>query len=902
MKKALLLLLGLILAVGLNAAEYGLYREASPVRYSVTSGEVAVRAAASMKARRVKTINGGDIVYVDREERIPAEGIMWVKVSGEDSYIPVRMLTVEKNPHYVHKVEHIQTNKSLVKFGFYDLPRWLAWTLLCMWVGFAFLMCFGMAIGGHLPPFGGLGQYPNIEKFVRNFDDKDQIEAIYGKFGMRKILFFNKEPYLIFLHIAASFVISFILTLLLFLLVGSLVWGACWVGNIVLVALYWIVLVGGYVGAGVAVLAAIFWVDGCLERIGFVSLAALLFWVASAINGAQGAMYGAGASMVEWGNRVFEVFNVFSLSIYIVKTYWFTALLIAVAPLALFLVCAVLFLTFAGILILCENLVMKRYNVEHPCPMCGRPSEPAIYLSHSKPLPVNLHPGMWGIFSITHPATGEKMPTLFLRGKDRLERQCGSCEDIISANIGVEKHVALAGVAKAGKSALLYRLVAEMLRIKVGNEKVCQFTDDLGEDEVVAKKFIKTIENGQKMTEFPPKTSDNRHKSLQLILSNPKSLLPYRFYINDVAGEVFRSKNSQNLETASFLKNTDVLVFVLDPFTVKSDELEYSARMKEWCQKNLPAGSKKQAQVDLKEAMDTLSNMLLHHRGRKESANIDLMFTYVKTDTGYLSGVDLNDQEALKHFAIVDMGLGQVIHDVSSFFKNVTFHAVSAVESAEVSGVGAFIDTIFDRLGISFKKVTSQQLEENRMKALEYEARRLAEEERYGMYKPKNPYSEGGLALGILLAFVFAIATVWVGGDINKSFQQKNYDAVLEQVEANMANLAEYDQIIKTISEAMAEKNLSQEHLQALAEKQSAVKTEKMRHIDSMMSVLYANIESVGGRLSNVEISARYGALDNLRSIKSKIEELELLIPQDEEFLGYKKKFESVIRRYKLSL
>ena len=38
------------------------------------------------------------------------------------------------------------------------------------------------------------------------------------------------------------------------------------------------------------------------------------------------------------------------------------------------------------------------------------------------------------------------------------------------------------------------------------------------------------------------------------------------------------------------------------------------------------------------------------------------------------------------------------------------------------------------------------------------------------------------------------------------------------------------------------------------------------------------------------------------QEIKSKIEELELLIPQDEEFLGYKKKFESVIRRYKLSL
>ena len=51
-----------------------------------------------------------------------------------------------------------------------------------------------------------------------------------------------------------------------------------------------------------------------------------------------------------------------------------------------------------------------------------------------------------------------------------------------------------------------------------------------------------------------------------------------------------------------------------------------------------------------------------------------------------------------------------------------------------------------------------------------------------------------------------------------------------------------------------------------------------------------------------MEISARYGALDNLRDIKSKIAELELLIPQDEEFIGYKDKFESIIKRYNINL
>lgn len=494
------------------------------------------------------------------------------------------------------------------------------------------------------------------------------------------------------------------------------------------------------------------------------------------------------------------------------------------------------------------------------------------------------------------------MPTLFLRGKDRLERQCASCDDIISANVGVEKHVAFAGVAKSGKSTLLYRVVAEMLRTKVGSESVCAFTDDLGDDEITAKKFLKTIEDGQKMKEFPVKTTDERHKSLQLIVSNPKSLLPYRLYVNDVAGEVFRSKNSQNLETASFLKNTGVLVFVLDPFTVKSDELEYSERMKAWCEQNIPAGAKKQSQIDVKEALDTLSNMLLHMQGRKESSNIDMMFTFVKTDTGYLSGVDLDDQEALKQFAIVDMGLGQVIHDLTHFFKNVTFHAVSAAESVDKSGVGAFVDGIFDRLGISFKKVTPQQLSQNKTKAVLEGVRKEAEEIRYRKYVQKKPYYEYGLTIGVAVAFVLAIFGVWIGSDITRSIQEKNYQAVVTEVDALMKDPKAADKAIEVISNAIADMNLSENHLNSLAFKMNDVKTERMRYIDSMMSVLYSNIESLGGKLSNVEISARYGALDNLRDIKSKMDELFTMIPADAELLGYKAKFEKVLKKYKIAL
>lgn len=902
MKRLLLLSVSLVLALGLNAAEFGSDKKACPVRYSVTSGEVAVRAKTDMKAKCVMTVNGGDLVYVDKEERITANGIQWIKISGEEAYIPVRMLSVEGNPNYEHKaVKQADANK-LVHFGFYDLPRWLAWTLLSVWIGLAFTCCLLMSIFHGFPRFGGVCTRPNLSKFVTNLDNEAQIRSIYGPFGMRKVLFFNKEPYLNFLYIAGIFVLTFIFTILLFMLIGSLVWGACWVGNILLVVLYWVLVIAGYGGGAVAVLYGVFGGDGCLEKILGILVGGLLISIAVAVGGAQAAMYNAGTVMVNWGNKVFEVLNIFSLSLYIVKTYWFTALLIAIAPLVLFLVCAVLYLSFAGILILIENAVMKRYNVEHPCPICGRPSEPAVYLSHGIPLPVNLHPGMWGLFSITHPATGEKMPTLFLQGKDRLERQCATCEGVISANVGVEKHIAFAGVAKSGKSTLLYRVVAEMLRKKIGSERLCDFTDDLGEDEISAKKFMKTIEDGQKMKEFPKKTSDDRHKSIQLIVKNPKSLLPYRLYVNDVAGEVFTSRSNSNLENAAFLKNTEALIFVLDPFTVKSDELEYSERMKAWCEQNISTGGRKLPTLDMKEAADTLSNLLMHYQGRKGSADIDLMFTFVKTDTGYLSGVDLEDQEALKQFAIVDMGLGQLIHDLSHVFRRITFHAVSAAESADQSGVVAFVDEIFERLGISFRKVTSDLLTANEKKVAQANRIKKAEEKRYLGFTPQSPYSEYGMTIGIIVSFVLAIASTWIVSSINASIQEKNYTEIIGRVDAVMATPLQYQDALDLISASMSETNLSQKHLNALAAKSSAVKTERMRYIDSMLSVLYANIEPVGGRSSNIEISARYGALDNLREIKAKIDDLSKLIPNDPELEGYRKKFDKVMKKYNIVL
>lgn len=898
MKRLLLFLLSIMAFLGVDAAEYGENKSMCPVRYMVTSGEVAAKVSPSFKARTSFTLNGGDIIYVDNEDRITQDGVQWVMVSGKDAYVIARMLTIEDNPNFEHKAPPVEESKSLIRFGFYDLPVWLAWTLLSVWITLSLAICIIMSESGYLPRFAGWHRYPN-DKYITGTDDGNGPHPVYG-YGMRRILFFNRNPYEFFLKIALAFIVAFIITILLFLILGGLTWLLCWIGRVLLVALYWIIVVGGFGGAGILVLSAIFGDGDGGERILFFVIAGVLLAIAIPVSDARESMYYAGHVMVDWGNQVFGVFNVFHLSLYVIKMYWFTALLIALAPLVIFLGMASVFLLFAGILILVENMVMKRYNVEHPCPTCGRHSEPAVYLSHGIPLPVALHPGVWGLFNITHPVTGEKMPTLFLNGKDRLERRCCSCDNLISAKVGAEKHVAFVGVAKSGKSTLLYRVVSEMLRKKIGNETVCAFTDDLGVDETEAKSFINSIQDGSRMEYFPGKTSEDRHKSLQLLVNNPKSLLPYRLYINDVAGEMFSTVGNK-LGDAPFLLNTEVIVMVVDPFTLKTTGLEMSPRMKDWYARHSKDISEVDAKQDMKEATNTLINMLKHYRKVKEASEIALMFTFVKTDTGYLEGVDVNDEEALRQFAIQDLGLANVMHDLSTFFNDISFHAISAAESSSQSNIVQYVESIFDRLGVSFKRVTAAKLKENRHKLEKSDKEKAEEDKRFSSFVlPRPQFKTWPATLAIVIAFVLGISSMLVYSSANKKIQEKNYQEIVAEADALLETQNNYQAALDYLDGAML-RNLSQSHREKLAAKSSSIQTARTRYIDGLMSILYANLDS-RGKKSNVEISARYGALDNLRDIRSKIAELELLIPQDEEFLGYKQKFESIIKKYSINL
>ncbi len=866
MKRFIICLLGVLVSWFAFSEEYGLDHTLCDSRYFIGTGEAAIRTAPSNQAGVLFVAEAGDVFYVDSNEIVVGDdGSQWLKISGVDSgYVPYTVLTREDNPEYVKPL-------SAEDYVF-QTPKWLLILITVVFLLYSFLFLWWRR--RHLfTDFAGKVQ-PN---------------------GMKKILFYNREPYLRCLEIVLWIALAFVAAFATIILVGGLVFGMGWAANILARVFVWALIILGFGGAvylGFNVLSEKeFWV----KLLSAIFAVALFYLAINAIDWRE-AFYEFGENAVDWGREVFQVFNIFQIGLSIVSVYWKYALLVALLPLAVLLICALGFILFNAILVASEKVTMKRYGVEHPCPHCHQPSEPAIYYSKGIPLPrdVELRPGQWGVFSIIHPVTMEKLPTRFSDGKDLLERECPHCGHMISASVGAEKHVAFAGLSGSGKSALMYRLMGRIRDMMIGNEAIARMTDvaNTGGDKEFNSLYENTIKGGKEMTTMPRQTQQKRHKSLQILVNNPKHVLPYRLFFNDVAGEMFTASGNR-VENAPFFRDVQVIVFQLDPLTMKTSDLDLSPRMKAWFGARGMGVSAASYKVSIDEAVDRLMNML-REAYRRNTRDVHLIVNLAKPDEGYLGNTPRTSRE-LRSFVEEDLGLGNQIARWDQSFKSVTFYATSALEEAQKSSADVLLSDIFDKLDISFKGVTENALRENR---LEYEKKL---EERKAESKRMRTGAKAPAIRAALIA-ILAVLTVLVSFiTVDSRKKAQNYKATQETVNKVFTG-KEYDEAAQIIDRALKTKKFSGRQKTRLKKQRDDYLREKENRIEALTSTLSVNFAVPADGTSNVETSAKYKALDNLRSIKETLDELELLDPENQDLLSFRAKFDDIIKKYKIKL
>lgn len=677
MKKLILFFSALFFCLlPLAGASYGGSVDKSLYRFRVnTSSSVFMRESPSKYGTKAGIAYDGDYIYCSYPEVVTGSGIEWLKFyqDGEGyRYIAYSYLTKESNPN-------TNTDDSGSAQGVQPQQRSYGWLYIVFLSLFAAITIVALIIiARSLCPYGGYMKY-----FLLGWSDKT---------GLRKMMVFNPNAYMTFLGITGTVLGSFITTFFIILMIAFIMLCLSYIGGILL----WIVLIIGWillVGGILMVVCGQFW--GIL--VGLIGLPVV-------VNGDW--FKDTAAYLFDAGVAMFSALNPWDLCVDIVITYWKVVLIAAAAPLALFLAVALLWLLVAGVVSLYEKIVMRRYNVKHPCPNCGYPSEPAKYIAGRTEdgtpitLPVHLQPGMYGIFSIVAPlGQGKyvKLPTLFLNGKDKLERICPHCNTVIHADMGQEKHIAVAGVAQSGKTTLLYRIIAELQR-----KYSAQITDNMGVNHTVISKFVDGIKSGNEMTEYPQKTTEMRHRSIQLMLSHKGASVPYKVYLNDLAGEMFTAESNRS-DDAPFFRNTDLILFIIDPETMRASDLTFGAEFEEWYSKNVGKQSDVSGKIDLELALDILKNTIEKHRKRKSDIkNIPLLLVLTKADTGYLKDTDSSSPEALKNFIENEMGLGKFLYTAVTSFTDVTYWAVSAKSGAdtEISGVNALINAIVEKLDI----------------------------------------------------------------------------------------------------------------------------------------------------------------------------------------------------------
>jgi len=324
--------------------------------------------------------------------------------------------------------------------------------------------------------------------------------------------------------------------------------------------------------------------------------------------------------------------NLFLLGFYLIKListaivtplicFSITVFQIAIL-LALFLIASIFFV----IIILSDRIYCTINAIANHCPTCQNKFSLPVYYCSCGEKHDRLRPGVYGILK-RKCNCGNKLPTTFFNGRQKLEARCPYCDyNIKDGGLNASWCIPVIGGPDSGKTCYI-NMTMMSLEKNAFSKYGLQFKYEKN-DRDEYEENVRRLSNGR----LPDKTGDDRLNYYQFSLT-PNGTTKQLISLCDVTGELFNVNTSGNtINTQIGFRYANAFILLIDPLSIQ----EYRNEVSKVTNVNIYKGSVQPIDEMLDTFVRALQNMF--SVDAKAMLNTDVAVVFTKADIPGLNG------------------------------------------------------------------------------------------------------------------------------------------------------------------------------------------------------------------------------------------------------------------------
>lgn len=256
------------------------------------------------------------------------------------------------------------------------------------------------------------------------------------------------------------------------------------------------------------------------------------------------------------------VFSIMTTIILLINT------LFSVVFLTLFVILALIIYVAYTLVYVADGIFCLFRHIGSHCPTCqSKFLLPAYRCPSCGALHTRLRPGTYGIL-YRKCNCGNKIPTTFFNGRQRLKAVCAVCEtNLKDGGNHVEISIPVVGGPSAGKTCFISMAITQIEKVALKHKLNFAYSSTQNDDYLGIKG---QMEKGR----LPQKTNDDRLTYYQFYLTPQGDKTKTLVSLCDVAGEVYQ-KNSEIGKQIGY-KHANAFLMLIDPLSVSGFRSEVS--------------------------------------------------------------------------------------------------------------------------------------------------------------------------------------------------------------------------------------------------------------------------------------------------------------------------------------